>query len=299
MNIHPHSPSLPEKTYPPHLHPFETVIVDVTHRCNMACANCYIPERHPPDMDIDQLMSCIRQFPRRTNIRVAGAEPTLRKDLPEIISRIRSFGHRVALMTNGLRLAQRSYVERLREAGLRHVYLSMNGAGNDAWYLAIDNLACANKKLQALENILAARIIVNTGTILKRGVNEAAVAEMIGLLKRHAPRTAVVKFRNVGALGRYDARAERQNLSMAEMLALVAREIGTDAETLERYRAVKGYDEENSRLFPLDLTSAAGRGLWCKVTNWQADALGRVDPGSRRRGRVTPDFKLAGFFETM
>ena len=32
---------------------FTDVTADVTHKCNMACTNCYIPNRDIPDMDID------------------------------------------------------------------------------------------------------------------------------------------------------------------------------------------------------------------------------------------------------
>jgi len=57
--------------------PFETVIVDVTHRCNMACANCYIPNRSIPDLDADWILSRIARLPRRTYVRLVGAEPTI------------------------------------------------------------------------------------------------------------------------------------------------------------------------------------------------------------------------------
>lgn len=130
---------------PPNESMFETIMVDLTHRCNMHCANCYLPERHFPDMDAAKLIECLAELPKRTNIRLAGAEPTLRKDLPELITKIRALGHRVVLLTNGLRLANESYVRELKEAGLRHVYVSINGADNNDWYEQIDNLRCAQK----------------------------------------------------------------------------------------------------------------------------------------------------------
>ena len=125
---------------------FETLMVDITHRCNMHCNNCYLPNRHIADMDIERLLECLKQLPKRTNIRIAGGEPTLRADLPNIISNIKQLGHRVVLLTNGLRLAQKSYVDSLHQAGLRHVYISLNGADNNHWYSQIDQLACAERK---------------------------------------------------------------------------------------------------------------------------------------------------------
>ena len=59
----------------PEDNPFTTVFADITHRCNMACRNCYIPNRDVPDMDADWLMSILQRLPRRTLIRLVGAEP--------------------------------------------------------------------------------------------------------------------------------------------------------------------------------------------------------------------------------
>jgi len=70
----------------------------------------------------------------------------------------------------------------------------------------------------------------------------------------------------------------------------------THIATLGAYSDIKGDGEENSRLFPLDLSSETASGLWCKVTDWQADQFGRANPGSQRGGRVTEDFRAAPFF---
>jgi molybdenum cofactor biosynthesis enzyme MoaA len=77
---------------------FSDVMVDVTHKCNMTCKNCYIPNRDIPDLDIDKLIETIIKFPKRTMIRIVGAEPTVRKDLNDIIKRVRETGHRATLL---------------------------------------------------------------------------------------------------------------------------------------------------------------------------------------------------------
>ena len=172
------------RSIPPSENTFETVMVDVTHRCNMACANCYLPDRTVPDMDIARLEDCLAAFPNRTNVRIAGAEPTLRRDLPEIIDMVRRNGHRAVLLTNGLRLAKEAYVRELKDAGLRHVYVSLNGADNDDWYHAIDGLRCAEKKISAVEHVVGNGMILNTGTILVRGLNEDAVKRVLDIVQR-------------------------------------------------------------------------------------------------------------------
>jgi len=33
---------------------FTNIVIDLTHRCNMECANCYIPNRNIPDLEVDK-----------------------------------------------------------------------------------------------------------------------------------------------------------------------------------------------------------------------------------------------------
>ena len=285
------------RSFAPEENPFETVMVDVTHRCQMACANCYVPNRDIPDMDIARLEACLAALPERVNLRLIGAEPTMRRDLPEIVSMARRRGHRVVLSTNGLRLARRSYVQELRDAGLRHVYISFNGADNDDWYEAIDGMRCARKKMAAVENIVGLRMTVNTGTILVRGLNEEAIARVHRFVTGLEPRTAVLRFKNVGAVGRYDADAAARNLSMMEMEALCADFLGIDPGKIASFDRIKGEWAPDSRLFPETLDARTGRGLWFKLIDWQANVEGRVPPDLRRRGRVTQDFRIAPLVE--
>ena len=111
------------------------------------------------------------------------------------------------------------------------------------------------------------------------------------------PRHAMLRFKNIGALARYDAASEARKLSMTEMEALAAAVIAVDPGKLAAFDRVKGAAERNTRLFPADLAAPPGRGVWFKLTDWQANAEGLVDPGSRRRGWITEDFRLAPFFE--
>lgn len=287
------------RSWPPERNPFRTVVADVTHRCQMSCANCYIPNRRIPDMDIMRLEACLAAFPRRTDIRIIGAEPTMRRDLPEIVAAIRRLGHRPVLLTNGLRLAREGYVRTLREAGLRHVCISFNGADNDDWYAAIDNMRCARKKMRAVSHAVAHGMIVNTGTILVRGVNEDAVGRVLAFVRGLAPRHAILRFKNIGAFGRHDGEAAGRNLSMEEIEALSAAALGVGAGDIAARNRIEGRAAQDSRLFPAEPGARFGQGIWFKLTDWQANALGRVDPDSRRRGRITQDFRIAPAVEHM
>ena len=103
--------------------------------------------------------------------------------------------------------------------------------------------------------------------------------------------------RGFATLGRYDRQAEARNLTMADLERLSSRAIGCPARRLNSFNRFKGALDANTRLFPADPGARPGSGIWFKLTDWQADGRGFVDPDSKRRGRVTQDFRIAPFFE--
>ena len=187
----------------PEKNTFETIMVDLTHRCNMSCFNCYLPNRKIPDMPLDKLLGFVDRLPKRTFIRLIGAEPTLREDLPFVISEIKKRGHRVSLTTNGLKLSEKSYVDLLKKSGLRLVLLSMNGADDDSLYVKLDNMKCAGKKVAALKNCIDSGMILNTGTILSKGINESVIRKQVQLFYGMEFKVKpVLRFRTIGLIGR-------------------------------------------------------------------------------------------------
>ena len=44
---------------------FYSVCIDITHRCNMECANCYIPIRDIDDLDKERLFEALEQIPKK------------------------------------------------------------------------------------------------------------------------------------------------------------------------------------------------------------------------------------------
>ena len=272
---------------------FIEVVADVTHRCNMSCKNCYIPNRDIPDMDIDRLIDCISKFPKRTMIRIIGAEPTMRKDLPEIVTRVKRAGHKVCLLTNGLRLAKPHYAQQLKNAGLRHTYISMNGVDVDDWYEQIDELRCATKKVAALQNARKMNFVIDIGCILVKDINDEAPTRMINLLKKTGIENCVIRFKNVGQIGRY---LKRPNHTMHSLKQLIAEQFKLSLDHIESKHIPI---EKESILFPVDPNAKLvyKSGIWIKLTNW--DSTGKYSPllDSKRRGRITQDFKVAPFFE--
>lgn len=83
-----------------------TVILFVTSRCNAFCQTCFYHEElnQPGDMTFKQIEKVSRTMPPITDLWLSGGEPTLRRDLSDIIDTfVANNGvNRVIIPTNGL-----------------------------------------------------------------------------------------------------------------------------------------------------------------------------------------------------
>lgn len=255
--------------------PYETVIIDITHRCNMACRNCYIPNRTIPDLDTEWVSSMMRRLPRGTNVRFVGAEPTLHPGLPRMIAEARRHRLHPVLLSNGLRLADPSYVRELKSAGLRVVYISLNGGFDDDLYEAIDDLRCSERKVAALENLRAENLYTSVGMIIVRGVNESEPANVLDYI-RSAPFIRELHLRSVGAIGRY---MPDSTLTLQELADVLRRAAGADGHTVPlRPNRDSHIEMRFTQRLRVHLT------VWPEF-------------GSTRRGRLTPEGTIQPFFE--
>lgn len=297
---------------------FKMIFADITHRCNMRCHNCYLPNRDIPDMDIDKLLGVLERLPKSVDVRLIGAEPTMRSDLEEIIKRVLRLGHRVSLVTNGLKLADKDYCERLVTAGLRVVNISINGGDDDSLYQKIDGGKYAKLKSQAIENSLALGLRLGTGTIISRGCNEAAIEKSLQLIVSSAKRLGLrfpnrgyaplMRFKNIGAIGRYQSEGQ---MSFSDLMAEVCVRLGIPREAMLQNISARGtiyirpvesakeagyFVGEEPRSYFWELSTEVGS-VYVMVNDWNTGDLGVPDAGNLNRGRVTKDWKVAPFFE--
>lgn len=266
-------------------------MVDLTHRCNMECANCYIPNRNIPDMDKSKLYNLISRLPNRTFIRLIGAEATMRDDLFEIISKVKEMGHRVSLTTNGLKLGREEYVLKLKQAGLRLVLLSMNGAIDDEIYKILDNGKYANLKHRALDNLLKHKFIVNTGTIIAKGVNERTIKEQVDLMCDYAEKykvkiPPVVRIRTIATLGRS---MEEHTYNFSEFKQNVCKQLNISEEYMQQNKTDEIVNNLGGFVFK-------HRNVMIRLVDWKVNDEGVPDFGNELRGRITEDWKIAPFF---
>lgn len=84
----------------------ESICLRVTRRCNAACSFCQAPNTSRDELTVDQIrtISSIFHDTGTRTVKLSGGEPTLRNDLPEIISTVQATGMRLVIVTNGIRI---------------------------------------------------------------------------------------------------------------------------------------------------------------------------------------------------
>jgi len=97
-----------------------TVILFVTSRCNAFCKTCFYWEElnRPGDLTFEQVQKVSRTMPPITDLWLSGGEPSLRRDVPEIIDTfVKNNGvSRVIIPTNGL---AKSLIYRIVDSALQ------------------------------------------------------------------------------------------------------------------------------------------------------------------------------------
>jgi len=112
-----------------------SIMLEVTDKCNLNCPHCYHePENKTTDRSIDSIIQQIESWPsHHWNIVLAGAEPTVRKDLPQVINEINSWHWRnnkpnrgTVILTNGVKLNDIEYVRELKSVGVGGFMIGLN-----------------------------------------------------------------------------------------------------------------------------------------------------------------------------
>ena len=117
---------------------------------------------------------------RKSPLQFSGGEPTIRHDLPEIISLVSKKGFRfLEVNTNGIELAHNPDLSRrYKEAGLTGIYLQFDGVTDDI-YQKIRGVPLFRIKEQAIANAKRAGLNVTLAVTAIRGVNDHQLWDVV------------------------------------------------------------------------------------------------------------------------
>jgi radical SAM protein with 4Fe4S-binding SPASM domain len=143
----------------------------ITYRCNNDCAHCYnARERNFPELHTENWKHILDQLWALgvPHIVFTGGEATLRNDLPELIAHAESNGQITGLNTNARRLADAKYVQKLVDAGLDHVQITVESSDEQIHDQMMRAKGAFKQTIQGLKNVLDTRLYVMTNTTMLR-----------------------------------------------------------------------------------------------------------------------------------
>lgn len=188
--------------------PLRDLRISVTDRCNLRCTYCMPAEVFGPDyaflprqdlLSFEEIERLARVFVGLgvRKLRITGGEPTLRRDLPDLIARLVQIEGvtDVAMTTNGLLLPR--LAPELRAAGLHRVTVSIDSLDPEIFGRMNGLNVHPQKVLDGVEAALQAGLKVKINTVVQRGVNDGGLRDFWLALRDLAP-VRFIEFMDVG-----------------------------------------------------------------------------------------------------
>ena len=209
-------------------------LIDVTNRCNLRCPVCFANAaaagyKYEPSQDeIRQMLKNLRNLKPHPcpAIQYAGGEPTVRKDIVELVEMAKEEGFtHVQIATNGLRLARKEELAvQLKAAGCNTIYLAFDGVTSEP-YINNRGKDLLQFKLDAIENCRKAGLgIVLVPTLIK-GINDHQVGEIIKFAFDNNDIIYGVNFQPVSFAGRTPAdEVEEQRITIPDFVDIIEKE---------------------------------------------------------------------------
>jgi len=238
--------------------PMRDLRISVTDRCSFRCGYCMPRDVYDDHDYLDRSLILsygeIRRVTRLATdlgvrkVRLTGGEPLLRSKLYRLVEMIASLTEieDLAMTTNALLLTREA--ERLKEAGLDRVTVSLDAIDDDLFRRMIDTDVPVGTVLDAID---AANDVglgpIKINTVVRRGWNEQEVVKLVDRFRGTGHTVRFIEFMDVGTTNAWNL---DEVVPSSELVALVAEkweiepvDPGYQGEVASRYRFVDGSGE--------------------------------------------------------
>ncbi len=141
----------------------------ITYSCNNDCAHCYNARaRNYPELSTTEWKKVIDKLweIRIPHLVFTGGEPTLRDDLPELVAYADQKGMVTGINTNGTRLGDQAFLDRLIMAGLDHVQITVESHDAQIHDAMVRRSGAWEKTLAGVRNVVNSKLYMMTNTTL-------------------------------------------------------------------------------------------------------------------------------------
>lgn len=141
-------------------------------KCNIKCVFCYYRDSlNAPNRKYEEIVDDLNYAKKHgiSEVDFSGGEPTVHPELPRLISEAKAIGmKRVCIISNGVRLSDKTYMKTLKDAGLGEILFSLHGSTEETH----DNITLVpgsfRKIFQAMSHAASEGITVRSNTVVNR-----------------------------------------------------------------------------------------------------------------------------------
>lgn len=147
--------------------------------CNIRCKFCYyvdiIKDKNNPHHDflpLEKLKNLCKTLVDKYNnnaVDIEGGEPTIYRDIFNLIEYCNEIDLKPSLITNGVALSQKDYCKKFKDAGVYDFLVSVHALG-DVYDEIVQLPGASKRQLQALDNMKELEIPFRFNTVLTREV---------------------------------------------------------------------------------------------------------------------------------
>ena len=170
--------------------PVESIRISVTQRCNLRCFYCHREgedTKHGKEMTPEEIHRAIEiaaLFSIR-KVKLTGGEPLLRKDIIDIVQKIKSTRgvEEISMTTNGILLTK--YAGKLKEAGLGRVNVSLDTL-RPKRFKQITGAYALGKVISGIQTAIKTDLIpVKINMVVLKDLNDDEISDMIQFTKEN------------------------------------------------------------------------------------------------------------------
>lgn len=182
-------------------------VIRTTFKCNRFCVFCNIPQEKYKEGEpsFSQVKREIRHLIKRnkeTNISFSGGEPTLRRDLAEIISYAKKKGaKKIEIQTNGILLSNIKLVKKLKSAGLNKAFVSLHSHSPFVHDLMVGGSNSFFLCVKGIKNLIKEKIEVTLNPVITK-FNYKDIPKFIKFVKKEFPEVKSISLSVVQPRGR-------------------------------------------------------------------------------------------------
>ncbi len=163
------------------------VVFHPTSKCNLNCSICFSHTKGDSGMDVslDEVAKMVNSIKGRKAIAILGGEPTVHKNIIEIVRIFSRAGHFVKFYTNGIKISDLDYLKKLKESGVGIVHIGVDTLTDDDVYQRMRGKALLEYKKKALSNLKTLRVKTGMLDVAVKGLNEKHIFEIVDFVMKN------------------------------------------------------------------------------------------------------------------